>query len=289
MSEYRERGDREHEDRACEYRERGALIGRGAAVWTRTAGTGPQRVLPDGCTDLIWTEAGPDGELLVAGPDTRSRLAPGPPGSRAVGLRFAPGQGPTVLGVPAHELRDQLVPLAALWPGAEVRRLAERIADAKRTADADRIADAERIAEAQRAADAERTADAQRTAARQAAQGRLLEDVALGRLRRAEPPDPVLAGIVAGVSRGTGVAGIAAAVGLGERQLHRRSLAAFGYGAKTLGRVLRLNRALDLARTGVPFAEVAAIAGYADQAHLAREVRTLTGVPLGRLLQGSGG
>ncbi|MFD5390142.1 helix-turn-helix domain-containing protein [Streptomyces sp. NPDC127074] len=235
------------------------MIGRGAAVWARTAGTGPQRVLPDGCTDLIWSEAGPDGELLVAGPDTRARLAPGPPGTRAVGLRFAPGQGPAVLGVPAHELRDQLVPLAALWPGAEVRRLTERIADA------------------------------QRTAARQAAQGRLLEDAALGRLRTAEPPDPVLAAVVAGVSRGTGVAGIAAAVGLGERQLHRRSLAAFGYGPKTLGRVLRLNRALDLARTGVPYAAVAATAGYADQAHLAREVRALTGVPLGRLLQGSGG
>ncbi|GAA3359743.1 helix-turn-helix transcriptional regulator [Streptomyces antimycoticus] len=283
MSEHRERENREREDRECTYRERRALIGRGAAVWTRTAGTGPQRVLPDGCTDLIWREAGPDGELLVAGPDTRARLAPGPPGTRAVGLRFAPGQGPAVLGVPAHELRDQLVPLAALWPGAEVRRLAERIADAERIAEAERIADAERIAEAQR------TAEAERTAARQAAQGRLLEDAALGRLRTAEPPDPVLAAIVAGVSRGTGVAGIAAAVGLGERQLHRRSLAAFGYGAKTLGRVLRLNRALDLARTGVPFAEVAATAGYADQAHLAREVRALTGVPLGRLLQGSGG
>ncbi|WP_240450702.1 helix-turn-helix domain-containing protein [Streptomyces sp. 11-1-2] len=259
MSEHLEREYREREDRECEYRERRALIGRGAAVWTRTAGTGPQRVLPDGCTDLIWSEAGPDGELLVAGPDTRARLAPGAPGTRAVGLRFAPGQGPAVLGVPAHELRDQLVPLAALWPGAEVRRLAERIADAERTA------------------------------ARQAARGRLLEDAALGRLRTAEPPDPVLAAVVAGVSRGTGVAGIAAAVGLGERQLHRRSLAAFGYGPKTLGRVLRLNRALDLARTGVPFAAVAATAGYADQAHLAREVRTLTGVPLGRLLQGSGG
>ncbi|WP_086707130.1 helix-turn-helix domain-containing protein [Streptomyces antimycoticus] len=266
MSEHREREHRKREDRECgAYRERRALVGRGAAVWTRTAGTGPQRVLPDGCTDLIWSEAGPDGELLVAGPDTRARLAPGPPGTRAVGLRFAPGQGPAVLGVPAHELRDQLVPLAALWPGAEVRRLAERIAEA------------------------ERIADAERTAARQAVQGRLLEDAALGRLRTAEPPDPVLAAIVAGVSRGTGVAGIAAAVGLGERQLHRRSLAAFGYGAKTLGRVLRLNRALDLARTGVPFAAVAATAGYADQAHLAREVRTLTGVPLGRLLQGSGG
>ncbi|MFJ1992701.1 helix-turn-helix domain-containing protein [Streptomyces asiaticus] len=240
---------------SSEYRERNALIGHGAVVWTRTAGTGPQRVLPDGCTDLIWSEAGPgpDGELLVAGPDTRAHLAPGAPGTRAVGLRFAPGTGPAVLGVPAHELRDLRVPLAALWPGAEVRRLAERIATG------------------------------------QTAAGRLLEEAARGRLRTAEPPDPVLAAILAGVSRGTGVAGIAAAVGLGERQLRRRSLTAFGYGPKTLGRVLRLNRALDLARTGLPFAEVAATAGYADQAHLARDVRALAGVPLGRLLRGSGG
>ncbi|MEU5267806.1 helix-turn-helix domain-containing protein [Streptomyces hygroscopicus] len=256
-----------------DYRERKALIGGGAVVWTRTAGAGPQRVLPDGCTDLVWSGTGPEGELIVAGPDTRAHLASGPPGTRAVGLRFAPGAGPAVLGVPAHELRDLRVPLAALWPDAEVRRLAERIA--------------ERIT----GRAAERTAGraAERIAGRESAPGRVLEEAALGRLRTAEPPDPVLAAIVAGASRGTGVAGIAAAVGLGERQLHRRSLAAFGYGPKTLGRVLRLNRALDLARTGVRFAEVAATAGYADQAHLAREVRTLTGVPLSRLLAAPGG
>ena len=63
-------------------------------------------------------------------------------------------------------------------------------------------------------------------------------------------------------------------------RLHRRSLAAFGYGPKMLDRVLRLQRALGLARSGVPFATTAATAGYADQAHLSREVRSLAGVPL---------
>ncbi|GLV78800.1 helix-turn-helix domain-containing protein [Streptomyces hygroscopicus] len=264
-----------------DYRERKALIGGGAVVWTRTAGAGPQRVLPDGCTDLIWSGTGPDGELIVAGPDTRAHLASGPPGTHAVGLRFAPGAGPAVLGVPAHELRDLRVPLAALWPDAEVRRLAERIAERTAGRAAERIAGRTDGGITGRAAE--------RIAGRESAPGRVLEEAALDRLRTAEPPDPVLATIVAGASRGTGVAGIAAAVGLGERQLHRRSLAAFGYGAKTLGRVLRLNRALDLARTGVRFAEVAATAGYADQAHLAREVRTLTGVPLSRLLRAPGG
>jgi AraC-like DNA-binding protein len=45
-----------------------------------------------------------------------------------------------------------------------------------------------------------------------------------------------------------------------------------------------MQRALALARTGTPLAEAAARAGYADQAHLTREVRELAGVPPTRLL-----
>ncbi|MEU9789622.1 helix-turn-helix domain-containing protein [Streptomyces sparsogenes] len=259
-------------------------LGGRAVVWTRTAGAGPQRVLPDGCTDVIWSDAGSDGgaagALFVAGPDTRAHLAQGPPGTRWIGLRFAPGTGPAVLGVPAYELRDQRVPLAALWPGAEVRRLAERLAEeAARSADPGRAAGPGGGAVPGREAFPGRGGGG-----RLGGPGRALEAVALERLRRAEPPDPAVGAVLAGLSRGRSVTEVAAAVGLGQRQLHRRSLAAFGYGPKTLARVLRLNRALDEARAGTAFAEVAALAGYADQAHLAREVKALTGVPLGRLL-----
>jgi AraC-like DNA-binding protein len=51
-----------------------------------------------------------------------------------------------------------------------------------------------------------------------------------------------------------------------------------------LARVLRLQRAVALARTGSPFAAVSADSGYADQAHLSREVKALAGVPLGALI-----
>jgi AraC-like DNA-binding protein len=219
----------------------------GAVVWTRTAVPGDAApVLPDGCMDILWTQ----GRLFVAGPDTHAyRDEDAPPGGiRYAGVRFFPGTAPAYLGVPAHELRDQRVDLADLWPSGEVRRLTERVDSAVDPAAA-------------------------------------LEAVALGRAADAEPPDPRLREIVAAVSAGRSVAATADALGWGERQLHRRSRAAFGYGPKTLARILRLQRALTLARDGAPLADTAARAGYADQAHLARDVRDLTDAPMGELLR----
>lgn len=223
------------------YQERKAHVA-GAVVWTRVVrDAGPVRIVPDGGMDVIWM----GGELIVAGPDTGPHLTAGAPGDRYAGIRFAPGVGPRVLGVPAAELRDGRVPLAALWPSAEVRRMAERIAGAAGPATA-------------------------------------LESLVI---RRSPDPlaDPLTTAIARALGAGRPVAAVSDAAGLSERQLHRRSLAAFGYGPKTLARVLRLNRALALARRGTPQASVAAVAGYADQAHLAREVKALTGVPLGAL------
>jgi AraC-like DNA-binding protein len=71
------------------------------------------------------------------------------------------------------------------------------------------------------------------------------------------------------------------AVGLGERQLRRRFLDGVGYGPKTLARVLRFQRLLALLtddRAGRPtLAEAAALAGYADQAHMTAECTRLAG------------
>ncbi|MYQ31412.1 helix-turn-helix domain-containing protein, partial [Streptomyces sp. SID4956] len=111
-----------------------------------------------------------------------------------------------------------------------------------------------------------------------------LEEVALRLAAAAGPPDPLLTRLVTALDAGRPVAGTADELGLGARQLHRRSLTAFGYGPKTLARILRMRRALALARAGVPFAETAVLAGYADQPHLSREVRRLTGVALRELV-----
>ncbi|WP_328874571.1 helix-turn-helix domain-containing protein [Streptomyces sp. NBC_00287] len=160
------------------------------------------------------------------------------------GVRFYPGSAPAFLGVPAHELRDRRVALAELWPASEVRRLSGRIEGAADLPTA-------------------------------------LEEVVL---ERAEAPDPLLRRLVGALDAGRAVGATADELGFGTRQLHRRALDAFGYGPKTLARVLRFRRALGLARAGVPFAQAAARAGYADQAHLARDVKELAGVPLGELL-----
>ncbi len=122
---------------------------------------------------------------------------------------------------------------------------------------------------------------ADRTAALEAvAAGAVASSARRGRTRRDRVPEAVLWGVRHRLT----VRELARELTLSERQLHRRCLEAFGYGPKTLDRVLRLARALDRARAGLPFAQVASLAGYADQAHLAREVRALAGVPLGRLL-----
>ncbi len=222
------------------YAERPALGGLGL-VWTKTSsGRGVSRVVPDGCTDIIWSRH--TDEVFVAGPDTVAKVGEERPDT-LFAVRFKPGVGPSAFGVPAHVLRDLRVPLAELWPGTE------RLVDALRTAPDP---------------------------------CRVLADAALAKLRET-PPDPALDAVVAAL-REHRVPEVADRLGIGARQLHRRSLAAFGYSPKVLARVLRFDRAMGLAWNGVPFAEIAHRTGYADQAHLSREVKGLAGVPLGVLL-----
>ncbi|WP_460739852.1 helix-turn-helix domain-containing protein [Microbacterium neimengense] len=51
----------------------------------------------------------------------------------------------------------------------------------------------------------------------------------------------------------------------------------FGYGYAILVRIERARRAQELLRTGLPLADVAAAAGFADQPHFSREFRRLVG------------
>jgi AraC-like DNA-binding protein len=183
------------------------------------------------------------GHANVAGPDT------GPVPSRVardevvIGLRLRPGAGGAALGVPADELRDRRVPLEDLW-GRAGRELGE-------------LADGDPMALAAAAAP------------------HLL----------AAAPDPRVLEAARRLSRapGTPLPELAAAVELGERHLRRRFAAGVGYGPKTFARVARFRAALGLVRGGAPLASAALAAGYADQAHMTREMAALAGRPPGAL------
>lgn len=224
----------------------------GAIVWSRIvpADGALAPVLPDGCVDLLWA----DGQLMIAGPDTVAHTSAAQPGAVFAGVRFAPGTGPSIIGVRGDEIRDRRVPLDSIVGAATYRWATDIVAPA-----------------------------AHSPAGRPALEA-ALESIAGEWFRLASSPDPMMARIVAHLRAGASVAATADAVGIGLRALHRRSLPALGYGPKTLAKIFRLNRALDLARIGTPLASVAATAGYADQAHLSREVKTLAGVPLRSLL-----
>jgi AraC-like DNA-binding protein len=231
---------------ASVYRERRAhpaLRGLLDCVWTQTVGPDEhlQRVIPDGCIDLIWL----DGRLELAGPDTEPRCVQLNPGSMIAGVRLRPGAAGLLLdSVPASEVRDHQLDLADLW-GSRARPLAGRLADAAGPESAAAMLEATALARLSRF-----TRD-------------FAIESAVARLRRTPPPTlPVLA----------------EGLGTSERQLRRRFVETVGYGPKTLSMILRLRHALRLGVGRGGLAELAATTGYADQAHLSREVRRLTGL-----------
>ena len=65
---------------------------------------------------------------------------------------------------------------------------------------------------------------------------------------------------------------------MAERSLQREMVAWAGLAPKVLARIFRMQRATQLIRGGErSLAEVAIETGYADQPHMTRELRRLTG------------
>lgn len=228
-----------------------ALAAHVACFWARSTGEHEAdlrtRVLPDGCIDIVWIG---DAAPSIAGPATQPVVPTLPPRSTVVGIRFRPGMASSMLGLPASELLNAEVPLRDVW-GREASRLSARAGEP-------------RAVEARLAA---------------------VEAALMDRLAVAVPADQLVGAAVVWLARhpAARVRKLSRLVSLSERQLLRRFEAAVGYGPKTLQRVLRFQRWLRLARQTPPgassLADLAAAAGYADQAHMTREVAGLAGVP----------
>ncbi|WP_420125299.1 DUF6597 domain-containing transcriptional factor [Longimicrobium sp.] len=214
-----------------------------------------QPVLPDACVDILWIN---DADPVVAGPATRALVARVAPGTKVVGARFRPGWCAGVLGVDASELRDLHVPLRDVAP-ALARSFSSAVAD--RGPLVDKVAEA-RLLLARHLADA-------------------------------PPPDATVRGTVrwlAAHPHGR-VHELGRALYVSPRQLQRRLLAAAGYTPKTLHRILRFQRLLALAGAagaGASLSSLALRAGYADQAHMTRELRDLAGSTPAALLARAG-
>lgn len=172
-----------------------------------------------------------------------------PSAAKLAGVRFHPGVAGRWLGVPASALVNRHQPPDEVWDRRAVDELSDKLAHA--------------------------------TSAPAAAKA--IEEALSARLPEVAPADPIAEATVAAMSeRGAATQSIIGDLigdfGCSERTLRRHSHEAFGYGPKTLERILRFQRFLRLLPTArAPLAVLASEAGYADQAHLAREVRRLSG------------
>ena len=218
-----------------------------ACTWEQRVGAGAahtQRVLPDGRADVVVDGRG---RAVLAGPATGVSLAVLPPGEVVHGLRLTASSVGAVLGAPAGELTDRVVPLAALVGESRARMLADALGGGDRAAWL-------------------RVHRWLATAAPDPRAGAAAERLWHG--------------------PSVEVAEVARDVGLSDRQLRRLLHAEVGLGPRTYQRIGRLQRFLAVAATrpGRGLAELAAEAGFADQPHLSREARALAGLTATELL-----
>jgi AraC-like DNA-binding protein len=238
---------------------------RGALGHTR------ERSLPTGCADIVVPllqdhliryddERGASARRLrgaiVQGASDRSGIRGTEGPSAVVGVHFKPGGAAAFFGGALPALRNRTELLEDLW-GLEARTLRERLQSAASPS--------------------------------QALQ--LLHQHLLQRLHGTPPPDPLATLAIQAFRRDPAsarVAPVQRASGCTPAQFIRRFEQAVGLTPKRYARVLRLGALLPtlvptlvptLARCGPrDWAQIAAGGGYADQSHMIREFRQLTGM-----------
>jgi AraC-like DNA-binding protein len=198
---------------------------------------------PGSGSSIAWSGSivhGPQSSYYVAGPKPKGGCA---------GVSFRPGAGGAVLGVSMAELADRHVPLDAIW-GTRGIDLYDRVASATEPKEVFRILDqalSERIHRP------------------------LLIHPAIAHAlasRDAAGPSPAR------------VAEVQRASGFSSRHFIALFRSAVGLNPKRYYRIRRFNCAVRsmAAGGGHGLGDIAAAAGYSDQAHLSREVREFAGV-----------
>jgi AraC-like DNA-binding protein len=221
--------------------------------WTRGAASGPKanhHVIPDGCIDLVLTYSSAafresPAATLAVGTMTRALSVGAEEASAYVGVRFWPGRARPFLGIPASEITDLRISVADLSrrTGAGLVNIQHSELGAWRAE---------------------------------------LEGLLMRQLGNAQPIDRSVDAAVRAILRSGGnlsIAPLAPALGVTRQHLARAFAVHVGIPPKTFARVARVRRALAKARVAarVDWAVLALDTGFYDQAHLASEVKELTG------------
>jgi AraC-like DNA-binding protein len=218
------------------------------AYWVNRPGAAPfDRVLPDGCIDLVFRGGVDDAALFSSALVERPIFLNGGNSAWFAGVRFRPAMARAILDIEPVDCRDRDIPAGAF--DARFRLLEEELQECASPEQA--------LAVLQRAVDARLAQGAHR--------------IAPARVREA------LRLLARGGNHGQ-VHGIARALGIAERSLHRDLKRWSGLAPKSMARILRMQRTMKTIRAGgMPLAGVALQMGYADQAHMTRELKSLTG------------
>lgn len=220
--------------------------------WSVRASPGEtaHRVLPDGCTDLIFSCAGGRVRACAVGSMTRAIITSLAVGEEVFGVRFHPAMSHGLLRVPVADLTDRVVDLESLW-GADGRTLEQQLADARSPVERRGVIEA--------------------------------------RLQPADAETPVQrAALWIVENRGNAsVDELARHVGLSARQFRRLAIEQTGVGPKMLCRVVRFrSAAADVLETPGDWAGFALDHGYYDQAHFINEFREFSGLTPGQYVAG---
>ncbi|MFY9571259.1 MAG: helix-turn-helix domain-containing protein [Blastocatellia bacterium] len=238
-----------------------------------------ERILPDGCTEIVFNFAdpfyqhNPDGTTerqpltLVVGQMLQALLIAPSQRVQLLGVRFWPGGAYPFLTVPQHEIAGQVIALDAVW-GAISREIQSRLADAATSAD--------RVTE--------------------------VENILLARLNHFRPHDEEVLKATALIVRTRGrisIGRLAERMGINSRTLDRRFNNKVGLSPKALCRVIRFQRIFSLIErdsgpkregfssgrglleegaVGAPdWVRLALECGYYDQPHFIKEFKAFAG------------
>ncbi|MEO5930259.1 MAG: helix-turn-helix domain-containing protein [Candidatus Kapaibacterium sp.] len=211
----------------------------------------PNRVVPDGCVDIIFDITEPDSAFnpsrgTVIGIMRRPNVVMIGGPLELIAVRFRPGCGRIFFPVPMNELADYSIALSDLWRDGMQERAMDDSADIARRLER-------------------------------------FDKLLVHRLHAASSPDRSVAGAIGLIAASGGrirVSALEKSLGISGRHLARRFNDQVGMSPKMLARIVRFQNAAAMLRraSAIDPHDLVHRCGFHDQAHLIHEFRSLSGL-----------